>query len=147
MNLINVNGAVIDTCRVESFATVGDYDAWNTKPYAFFVYNQNSHKISEREPNACGDDCDPGEYNAYIPESHETLIEFEKMRFNLQVKCAHCGKEPHEISEYVSIARQEGYVTPIDAVIHNEGTYNPANGHFYCTSCYIKLGMPIGVAK
>lgn len=23
-----------------------------------------------------------------------------------------------------------------------EGTYNPANGHFVCTPCYIEIGMP-----
>jgi hypothetical protein len=27
-------------------------------------------------------------------------------------------------------------------VREEEGTYNPANGHFLCTHCYIAAGMP-----
>lgn len=27
-------------------------------------------------------------------------------------------------------------------VIHEEGTYNPTNGHFLCDDCYIAAGMP-----
>ena len=27
-------------------------------------------------------------------------------------------------------------------VVANEGTYNRANGHFTCDTCYIKAGMP-----
>lgn len=27
-------------------------------------------------------------------------------------------------------------------VIENEGTYNSANGHFLCDTCYVRAGMP-----
>lgn len=63
------------------------------------------------------------------------------------VECISCGKKPEELAEYRDIARVEGYVTAEDAVRREEGTYNPRNGHFYCTSCYIKAGMPRGIAK
>lgn len=26
----------------------------------------------------------------------------------------------------------------------SDGTYNPKNGHFWCDSCYIAIGMPLG---
>lgn len=61
------------------------------------------------------------------------------------MKCKLCGKQPHELSEYVSRAIQEN-VTPEEIVIQEEGTYNPETKLFYCTSCYIKLGMPLGKA-
>jgi hypothetical protein len=28
--------------------------------------------------------------------------------------------------------------------VRSDGTYNPANGHFWCDDCYIALGMPLG---
>lgn len=63
------------------------------------------------------------------------------------VKCACCGKKPEELAEYRDIAKVEGYTSAEEAVRREEGTYNPRNGHFYCTACYIKKGMPLGVAE
>lgn len=63
------------------------------------------------------------------------------------VRCVCCGKKPEEIAEYRDIARVEGYASAEEAVKRQEGTYNPRNGHFYCTSCYIKVGMPSGIAE
>lgn len=59
--------------------------------------------------------------------------------------CVNCKKKPSELDEYVDIAEEEN-MTPDEYVIDQEGTYNPINGHFYCTDCYIKVGMPLGVA-
>jgi hypothetical protein len=61
-------------------------------------------------------------------------------------QCAHCGKHPEEIPEYVEMAEEEGFRHASQAVRRNEGTYNLANGHFYCTKCYIIVGTPNGVA-
>lgn len=88
----------------------------------------------------------------------------ESERKQLDVRCIGCKKRPDELSEYVEPARaerEEGlsqdirdmfglpsaesgkyYPTPEQYVIYNEGTYNPATGHFLCTDCYIKAGMP-----
>jgi hypothetical protein len=33
-------------------------------------------------------------------------------------------------------------ITPDEYVRDEEGTYNPANGHFLCDECYIKAGQP-----
>lgn len=63
-----------------------------------------------------------------------------------ELKCAVCGKSPCEIEEYVDYAKIEG-MTPEEYVRQEEGTYNSQNGHFWCTGCYIKIGMPRGVAK
>jgi hypothetical protein len=60
--------------------------------------------------------------------------------------CIGCGKEPHEIPEYVELAEREEFLSPRLAVINEEGTYNPRNGHFWCTTCYISNGMPLGKA-
>lgn len=55
--------------------------------------------------------------------------------------CTGCGQSPDQISEYIDAAHDEG-VTPDDYVRTDEGTYNPTNGHFLCTDCYIAAGMP-----
>lgn len=61
------------------------------------------------------------------------------------VKCKGCGRTPDEISEYVSIAKCEK-MTPEEFVREEEGTFNEKTGLFWCTSCYIKAGEPIGKA-
>jgi hypothetical protein len=55
--------------------------------------------------------------------------------------CIGCGKHPEELEEYVVYAREE-CTTPDNYVRTEEGTYNPENGHFLCTPCYAKAGMP-----
>jgi hypothetical protein len=64
----------------------------------------------------------------------------------LEEKCVVCGKSPDELGEYASLAEDEGYDSPLEAMRGEEGTYNPNNGHFFCTMDYIKVGMPLGVA-
>lgn len=59
------------------------------------------------------------------------------------MKCIGCGKKPSEIIEYVFEAEANGYSSAEEFVKVEEGTYNPADESFYCTSCYIKAGMPI----
>jgi hypothetical protein len=55
--------------------------------------------------------------------------------------CIGCGKSPSELSEYTGMAEVEG-MTPDDYCWKEEGTLNRENGHFTCTPCYIKAGMP-----
>lgn len=55
--------------------------------------------------------------------------------------CTGCRKHPDQLSEYVSAAADAG-ISPDDYVRREEGTYNRENGHFLCTNCYIKAGMP-----
>jgi len=55
--------------------------------------------------------------------------------------CRGCNKTPDQIEEYVEIAKEEG-MTPDAFVSSEEGTYNKDNGHFLCTECYVKWGMP-----
>ena len=64
------------------------------------------------------------------------------------MKCKSCGKSPSEISEYVQMAKDdpEYFDSPEDVVKKDEGTFNPETGLFYCTNCYIKIGMPLGTA-
>lgn len=61
------------------------------------------------------------------------------------IHCIVCKKMPHELDEYVQAAELEG-CTPAEIVADEEGTYNPSNGHFYCTECYFTVGMPLGKA-
>lgn len=60
--------------------------------------------------------------------------------------CNGCGKSPSEIDEYVSAAneRHSGVadMTPDEYVWQEEGTLNRESGHFLCTDCYVKAGMP-----
>lgn len=53
--------------------------------------------------------------------------------------CIGCKKTPKEIEEYNSNFTDD---PPDRYVKENEGTYNQENGHFLCTECYIKAGMP-----
>lgn len=55
--------------------------------------------------------------------------------------CVGCNKTPCEIEEYVEAAA-EANQSPEKYVWDEEGTLNKANGHFLCTDCYIKAGMP-----
>lgn len=61
--------------------------------------------------------------------------------------CIGCAKRPHEIDGYRVMVMAGPGDTPSDEavrqyVIEEEGTYNPANGHFLCDEDYIKSGMP-----
>ena len=62
------------------------------------------------------------------------------------MQCVICGKAPSMISEYTMMAEENGFNSPEDFVRSEEGTYNPSNDLFCCTGCYIKIGMPLGVA-
>lgn len=55
--------------------------------------------------------------------------------------CQGCKKQPNEIDEYIEAAADRG-MSAAAFVRVEEGTYNSANGHFLCTDCYIKAGMP-----
>jgi hypothetical protein len=60
--------------------------------------------------------------------------------------CVGCNKRPNELAEYVSAASEAhsgvADMTADDYVWQEEGTLNRENGHFLCTNCYIKAGMP-----
>ena len=60
-------------------------------------------------------------------------------------KCRGCGKTPDQIKEYVSIAEDED-MSPEEYVRREEGTFNLKTGLFWCTSCYIAAGEPLGKA-
>jgi hypothetical protein len=59
----------------------------------------------------------------------------------MDIRCIGCEKTPDQIDEYTEMAALEE-MTPEQYVKVEEGTYNPENGHFACTSCYIRMGMP-----
>lgn len=63
----------------------------------------------------------------------------------MKIQCKRCGKEPHELREYITLAK-ELQCTPEQAVVREEGTYNRGTGKFYCTVCYVAVGMPLGRA-
>jgi len=69
----------------------------------------------------------------------------EHCEFIEPITCLKCGRTPDEIDEYVIFSREEG-VTPVEYVKKEEGTYNEETGDFYCTDCYIAVGMPPGKA-
>jgi hypothetical protein len=60
-----------------------------------------------------------------------------------EVICAGCKKKPEEIPEYDQVSTGSS-LSPTEYVKREEGTYNPENGHFMCTACYIGVGMPSG---
>jgi hypothetical protein len=44
--------------------------------------------------------------------------------------------------EWARMSPEEKNEMITNFVINEEGTYNRENGHFLCTECYIKAGMP-----
>lgn len=58
-----------------------------------------------------------------------------------QAICVGCERVPEQINEYSEVMTGEE-VSPDDYVWKEEGTLNTSNGHFLCTSCYIKAGQP-----
>jgi hypothetical protein len=61
------------------------------------------------------------------------------------IHCCGCDRRPEEIGEYIGMAEEYG-LTPDEFVRAEEGTYNRATGHFWCTDCYIRAGTPLGTA-
>lgn len=55
--------------------------------------------------------------------------------------CVGCNLAASEHPEYIEMAEIED-MTPEEYVRAEEGTYNRSNGHFLCTDCYVKAGMP-----
>lgn len=62
----------------------------------------------------------------------------------VQPYCVGCDRTPEEIGDYTVMAAMDN-MTPSEWVRREEGTLNPANGHFLCDTCYIKAGQPAGV--
>jgi hypothetical protein len=56
--------------------------------------------------------------------------------------CIGCSKPPHELEEYSPEMTGEE-LTAEDYVWREEGTLNRENGHFLCTPCYYRAGMPV----
>ena len=63
----------------------------------------------------------------------------------MKYQCKICGKEPKDIDEYCALAKED-CMTPDNWVSQEEGTFNFETGQFYCTECYVKIGMPLGTA-
>ena len=61
-----------------------------------------------------------------------------------EIRCKCCQRRPEEIPYYVEVAKDEK-CTP-DQIAKEDGTYNPRTREFYCFTCYIKVGMPLGTA-
>lgn len=59
--------------------------------------------------------------------------------------CVGCNKKSSELEEYVEAAKEIN-LSPEEYVRLEEGTYNRAHSTFYCSECYVKLGMPLGKA-
>lgn len=54
--------------------------------------------------------------------------------------CPYCQTHANQHPELIRRAKAEG-TTPADEA-RADGTYNPDNGHFCCTMCYIRIGQP-----
>lgn len=67
---------------------------------------------------------------------HESQISSDPQPF-----CIGCIKTPEELSEYSKVST-DSTLEPDTYVKNEEGTYNRKNGHFLCTSCYIRAGQP-----
>lgn len=64
----------------------------------------------------------------------------------MELRCLKCGKKPEELQEYVDAAHEEECSVE-EYVIRSEGTFNHNTGYFWCTPCYVEIGMPLGKAR
>jgi nitrate reductase cytochrome c-type subunit len=60
-------------------------------------------------------------------------------------KCKICGCKPCQIMEYVNISDTQK-ISMTEWIESKENTLNKKSNEFYCTECYIKIGMPLGTA-
>jgi len=74
-----------------------------------------------------------------IPEPYDPMCE----RYARDMT-SYDGTWAEDEDSYNATTEEERQAKRIKAVIREEGTYNPNNGHFLCDSCYIKAGMPTG---
>jgi hypothetical protein len=58
-----------------------------------------------------------------------------------EMRCIKCDKTPSELDEYVNAGKDNG-MSADDYCWQEEGTLNRESGHFLCTPCYVKAGMP-----
>ena len=58
-------------------------------------------------------------------------------------RCMECGRSASEIDEYVDNPEGMGAAE----FARTDGTYNPITDHFWCTECYVRIGMPLGKAR
>lgn len=56
--------------------------------------------------------------------------------------CGICGFPPSQIAEYLDAAR-DWEMTPDAYVRRHEGTYHSNTNAFFCTDCYVQIGMPL----
>lgn len=63
----------------------------------------------------------------------------------MKIVCRDCNRTPDQIREYQMMVEDGEYRNADEAVMFNEGTFNPRTGKFLCTECYIKAGMPLGM--
>lgn len=86
--------------------------------------------------------CDPIGYDT---NTRTWVFDLEHSRVHAKANpspvCIGCSKRPSEIAEYGTDMTGEE-MTADDYVRSNEGTFNPANGHFLCTDCYVGAGSP-----
>jgi hypothetical protein len=87
-------------------------------------------------------DCSAGEFNGTLPvkskEVNQAIRDFKKSEAIKKAnapKCKVCKKDPTEIIDY-KYAKD-----PIQFVRENERFCGP--NQFYCSTCYIKAGMPL----
>lgn len=87
--------------------------------------------IDEREPKE-------------MPEEEEPLSRMAEEAIAAHIPdlvCIGCGLHPDQLPEYVMFSKEYDQ-TPAQFVQEQEGTLNPENGHFVCTDCYMRMGMP-----
>lgn len=53
---------------------------------------------------------------------------------------------PEDQLELLELEEQQIRQERVDYVRAEDGTYNRENGHFLCDKCYLRAGMPLGVA-
>ena len=65
---------------------------------------------------------------------------------SITLHCKRCGRPPAAIGEYIDAA-EANQTTPEDYLLDEEGTLDRSTGEFWCTECYIAIGMPLGLAS
>lgn len=63
----------------------------------------------------------------------------------MAIQCKVCKREPKDLGSVVYHAKVEE-MEPDEFVKEFDGTYNPQTEEFFCNTCYINIGIPLGTA-
>jgi hypothetical protein len=77
-------------------------------------------------------------------ENLEPVISGQTEMYEEEPTCKICKKKASKLDYYIDQAKEEK--TTAAAIARSDGTYNYMTNEFYCMTCYVIMGCPLGTA-